>query len=186
MAANGLFSYLFSAAPAAFCVRVVVLLGGLIAATFAPLYRTLVEEPLINVNAMVTYWLLKPVADVHLHGPFVRSAEFSMEIVSGCTGIFVFLFLVAAVLAFPSSGRQKLRALLGGALLIFVLNQIRIVSLFFVGRSFPDLFDDFHVYVWQGVIIVVVAFFWYRWAVRTQSAEQTGNVPVQGDGAPAA
>ena len=87
----------------------------------------------------------------------------------------MFLFLFAAVLAFPSSWKSKGKAIVLGGAMIFVLNQVRLLTLYFIGKSFPLLFDDVHIYVWQGVIIVFVAFYWYSWAVRSQRSELPGE-----------
>lgn len=171
-----LLSFLSGDSPAAFCLRFLLLLPAFTLLTLTPWFKALVEEPLILANASLTHWLLRLMgANVTRGGAFVYSPEFSIEVVSGCTGLFVFLFLLAAVLAFPSSWASKGMAVFAGGALIFVLNQLRLLTLYFIGRSFPSLFDDMHVYVWQGVIIVIVAFGWYSWAVRTQRSEASGQ-----------
>ncbi len=168
MSAKTILSFFFSDKPAAFCVRVLLLLPAFTVLTLPPWFKTLVEEPLILLNAQLTHWFLNLMGlGVSRNGAVVHSPQFSIEVVSGCTGLFVFLFLLAAVLSFPTPWKSRGKAILFGGALIFVLNQVRLLSLFLIGKSFPSLFEDMHVYVWQGIIIVVVAFYWYGWAVGT-------------------
>lgn len=176
MSAKTVISFLLGDRPSAFCLRFLLLLPVLTLLTLAGWFKTIVEEPLILANSWLTFWFLDLMgAQVTLNGAFIYSREFSIEVVSGCTGLFVFLFLFAAVLAFPSPWKSKGKAILLGGTLIFVLNQVRLLTLYFIGTSFPSLFDDMHVYVWQGVIIVFVAFYWYSWAVGSQRSELSGE-----------
>ena len=173
-------NYLRGGSPGAFCVRLVVLLGLLTALTLAAPFKALIENPLIALNAWLSHWILDLMGEeVSRDGNFVRAREFSFEVVSGCTGLFVFLFLLSAVVAFPSSWGRRLRAIAIGAALIFVLNQLRIVSLFYVGRHYFEYFKHVHVFFWQSVIIVVTALYWYSWAARTDA----GAAPDEAAGA---
>jgi len=47
---------------------------------------------------------------------------------------------------------------------IFIINQLRVVSLFYLGRSHPAVFEEVHVYVWQPIIIVFAILVWHFWA----------------------
>jgi exosortase/archaeosortase family protein len=154
--------------PLAFGLRLVVLVGLLTALSLTPPFKSFVEEPLIDFNAWLSHYLLRLIGvEASLHGRFVYGPAFSFEVVSGCTGIFVFLLVLSAVLAFPARWRSRLVCLLGVAALIFVLNQVRIVSLYFVGAHWRERFEDMHLYVWQGFIIVAVTVYWYVWAARS-------------------
>jgi exosortase/archaeosortase family protein len=51
------------------------------------------------------------------------------------------MIFTAAVLAFPSRIKEKAWGLLGGLAGIFVINQIRRVSLFYIGSYVPSIFD---------------------------------------------
>ena len=56
---------------------------------------------------------------------------------------------------------------------------MRLYTLFLLGQSYPKLFDDVHVYIWQGVTIAVVLLYWYAWARKA-----LGPAGAAGGGAP--
>jgi exosortase H (IPTLxxWG-CTERM-specific) len=154
-----------------FLVRALLLVGALVALTQTGPYMRHVEAPMIALNARVTHETLSLLGvETTLRGDVVSASgpdAFSVQIVEGCTGLFVFVLLLGATIAFPARWRARILGLVLGASLIFVLNWLRIVTLFFVGRNYPDLFDELHVYVWQGLIIVLVTIYWYAWALRS-------------------
>jgi exosortase H (IPTLxxWG-CTERM-specific) len=154
-----------------FSVRALTLLAVLTLLTITSWFRAGIEGPLISINADVSRWILTALGTPTLRdGQHLHAAGFSVEVVSGCTGLFVFIILLAAVLAFPASWRMKAAGLAWGAALIFVLNQLRIVTLFLAGARAPWLFEDLHLFVWQGAIVVLIAFYWYAWASRALPA----------------
>ena len=69
----------------------------------------------------------------------------------------------ACVLAYPASLREKLIGLPLGAAAIIAFNLIRIIALLIVGRHQPALFDFFHLYFWQGTLVLLVAAVWLAW-----------------------
>lgn len=163
-------SYPFSATPAAFCLRLLLLIPFFTVVTLTTPFKNAVEEPLIRFSAWLSHVILSFLgAETNLSGRFISSTSTgnTIEVVSGCTGLFVFVLLLSAVLAFPARWSHRIKGLLLGAALLLCLNQARIVSLFLVHGHFPHLFDDLHLFVWQGIIIVVVTFYWYAWATRS-------------------
>ena len=50
------------------------------------------------------------------------------------------------------------------------LNQVRLVSLFFIGRWFPNAFHTAHVLVWQSLIIFFTIVIWLIWTSRVSRA----------------
>ena len=159
---------LTAATPAAFAVRALLGVTVLLVISLSPGFVEWVEVPLIRLNAWASWGLARAVGlDARLVRDLIVTGEFSVRIVSACTGVFVFFILLAAVLAFPAGWGSRLRAIALGGLLIFVLNQVRIVSLIAIGQSYPSLFEDAHHYVWQGVLVVVTAIYWYWWAGRS-------------------
>jgi exosortase H (IPTLxxWG-CTERM-specific) len=157
--------------PAGFYVRVLLLVPLLVAATLAKPFKDFVELPLMRAVAWTSHRLLRLLGtEVRLRDRYLVSSDgISLEIVSGCTGIFVFLLFLAVVLAFPARWRERLRGVAVAAVLISVLNHVRIVTLFYIGRTFPELFEELHVYVWQGILVLAVALYWYLWATRCSS-----------------
>lgn len=82
-----------------------------------------------------------------------RDLAFSMDIMFGCNGIEAMLIYASAAAAFPASWKRKLLGITSGIVLIHIGNILRITSLGLIGLYYPNLFDYFHVYVLQGMMI---------------------------------
>jgi len=159
--------YLLAPRIVPFVIRVAFLVVTLTLATQTAVFERWIESPLIDLDAGLTCATLRAFGTpAERNGPVVGTSEFRVEVVEGCTGIFVFVLLLAATLAFPARWRTRLGGVGAGAAIIFVLNWARIVTLYYLGRWRPDLFADFHLYVWQGATIVTVTLYWYVWALR--------------------
>jgi exosortase H (IPTLxxWG-CTERM-specific) len=97
-------------------------------------------------------------------GTYLSSSDYGINVVYGCNGAFATAILLSGIIAYPSRIRQKLAGVLIGIPAIFVMNQLRVISLFLLGRSYPDVFEEAHVYVWQPIIIIIAILVWDFWA----------------------
>lgn len=97
-----------------------------------------------------------------LHTEIVSSRA-RVEIMKGCEGSDVVLLAMAALLAFPLPWRRKLAGLALAALMIYAVNLIRIVSLYFALAYRPQWFNLLHGVIWQTLIILLVAVFFLFW-----------------------
>lgn len=104
--------------------------------------------------------------DVLVAGTMVSSPDFSMGIIEACTGIVPTAIFVSAVLAYPSTIRQKAIGITLGILGLYAVNLVRTTTLFAVGTHFPSVFDITHYLVWQSLMILVAIFFWLLWMSR--------------------
>jgi exosortase/archaeosortase family protein len=78
-----------------------------------------------------------------------------------------------AVIAFPASWKDKLMGILGGFLVIQVINILRISSLAYSAIHFKDLFEYIHIYIAQGMMIAVslgVFFIYLKYTKTSQKA----------------
>lgn len=93
----------------------------------------------------------------------LKSPQASLSIVRGCDGAGVAFLLMAAVLAFPTRPQRKLLGIAGALTLTYLLNQLRVVGLYFVAAYRHDWFDLLHNFLIPTFIIVVccVAFAWW-------------------------
>ncbi len=105
-------------------------------------------------------------------GTLLRVEGFAAQIDDVCTGIFVVAMYVSAVLAYPSRVVEKLKGIILGASAILILNLIRVVSLMYIGRYFPHLFESAHLLVWQSLIIFSALLVWIYWTERFVGAPQ--------------
>ena len=100
----------------------------------------------------------------------ITSSRFSVNVVQGCDSIYPTAMLWAAFLAYPSTWKSKLIGIIGGAIVLFIVNIIRIVTMFYIGMYFPSLFDMVHVYAWQALFILLTLAVWLLWAVKISKA----------------
>jgi len=96
-----------------------------------------------------------------------HTGGFSCEIDYACTALIPVLLLAAAILAWRSTWRARLTGILGGAMLLLILNQLRLVSLIWLGVHAPAWFEMAHVWLWPALLLTSVAGYWYAW-VRGQ------------------
>lgn len=118
---------------------------------------------------LAAFWLQALGYPVEVVATSITSAEFSVNIRRGCDAIEPIALLICAILAFPVLPlRLKWPALIFGSLSLFVLNLVRIISLFLVGVYVPQAFNLMHVQIWQTAFIVlaILAFIlWLLWAL---------------------
>ena len=94
-----------------------------------------------------------------------------VEVTLACSGADALALCLGAILAYPVEWRRRLAGAAGGAGLILGLNTVRIGTLGRVAAS-PAWFDALHIYVWPGVLTIVIAgyvFGWMRLADRRQA-----------------
>jgi exosortase family protein XrtM len=89
----------------------------------------------------------------------LATSRLELQILKGCDGTEAWLMLVTALVVFPATVKRRLLAVLWGTILVFGLNQLRIVSLFLVALHRPDWFDLAHGAIWQTVMVMAVAVF---------------------------
>ena len=99
-------------------------------------------------------------------GTTVSSEAFGITVVTACTGLFTTGLFLIAVIAFPTGWTSKLIGVGLGVGGIFLLNVVRLVSLYYIGVHLPGLLDPAHQLVWQSVLIVFAVALWLLWAGR--------------------
>jgi len=103
-------------------------------------------------------------AGATVYDNYLSTPSYSINIVDGCNGIYATAILISGVVAYPSALKHKLWGVLLGTAAIFALNLVRVISLFYLGQHYPDIFNEVHVYVWQPVIILWAILVWDFWS----------------------
>lgn len=149
-----------------FWVTLVLLLGTLVFVLWAARsvgFMSIIQRGL----AQITGALLNVLGhSVLVHGNTVGTEAFGISVVTACTGIFMTGLYVLAVIAYSCGWLSKLLGVLVGVGGIFLLNVVRLVTLYYVGIHLPQLFDVAHQLVWQSLMIVFVVLLWLLWAGR--------------------
>ena len=116
-----------------------------------------------RVSGTLLQWIGQPVDVI---GTVIRSSRFGVNINNGCNGVEAMLILLASIVAFPASLKARAAGLALGALVVQLLNAVRIVTLYLLGAYQPRLFDMFHTAVWQILVILSAIVFFLFWSAR--------------------
>jgi len=84
-------------------------------------------------------------------------------IIGECTAYYPIAIFVAAVLAFPSPWSRRIFGVVLGVPVMLLINQVRLVSLCYIERAWPEHFDVIHIVVWQSLIIFCTVLLWILW-----------------------
>ncbi len=138
-------------------------------------------EPYTSLVARMSGGVLGAFGEnVTVEGCLVRSPRFAVTIYNGCNGLITSIIFIAGVLAFPAGPAAKIIGILGGLVVIQVINLVRIISLFYIGVFLPEMFDSSHLVIWQSVVILSGVALWIVWATRLASPREPG--PDEGGG----
>lgn len=99
--------------------------------------------------------------------------KFPLEIGPSCDAADAMALLTAAILAFPAPWTSRVVGLVLGTAGLFILNVIRICSLYFIGTIGVGQFDFAHHDLWPVVVIFAAGLLflgWARWAQGRQLA----------------
>lgn len=121
--------------------------------------------------------LLTPAVEVKALGNQLIAPGGGITVLKGCEGTEIMFMLVAAFAAIAMPWRRRLTGLGLGILLVFCLNQVRLVALFYVYRSEPSLFNLLHGTVGPIVLILCVALYALYWMGDSREAAQP-NAPA--------
>lgn len=93
-----------------------------------------------------------------------------LSLLRGCDGTEALFLLLAAFVAMRMDWRQRLWGMAAGTLLIYLLNQARIVGLYFAVRHDRETFDLLHGLLGPLFIITAATVFFAWWTQRHATA----------------
>jgi len=105
-------------------------------------------------------------ASTRVNGTILSSNSFAVNIVAECTAVGPLVLFIGAVLAYPSRLKAKGLGVLIGLVVLTTVNVFRIVSLFWIGATYPEYLDIAHLLVWQAAIIILAIILWLFWVER--------------------
>jgi exosortase H (IPTLxxWG-CTERM-specific) len=144
----------------------VILVGAYLLIAWNPVNDNVIV-PFTTGVAKVSGALLQGIGQpVEVHGTVIRSSRFGVNINNGCNGVEAMLILLASIVAFPASLKARAIGLALGAVVVQLLNAVRIVTLYLLGAYQPRLFDMFHTAVWQILVILSAIAFFLIWSAR--------------------
>jgi exosortase H (IPTLxxWG-CTERM-specific) len=150
-----------------FLVKFLVLLLALYFLVAWPPVNDHVVVPLTAGIASVSGALLRVLGEpISVSGTAISGGGFAVNIENGCNGLETALLFVSAVLAFPAPWRARLLGGLAGLAAIQLVNLVRVVSLFWIGRHYPVFFRSSHTVIWQSAVVLFGVVLFFLWAAR--------------------
>jgi exosortase/archaeosortase family protein len=147
-----------------FIVVFVVVISAYFGLATLPWVDRHVVLPVLEISAGGASLLLNLFGfSTHVEGVIVRGKEFSVAVRNGCDPLAPIALMVAAMLGFPASLRQRFLGMGVGAVILFVLNLIRVASLYLTGRFHETWFYSLHQEWWPAVFILVALLLWWGW-----------------------
>ena len=135
----------------------------------------LVERSYSELSALIIK-IVTPGEMIEARGRILASPGMDIvEIGPECDGVAGMLILAAALLAFPRRLRDKFKGLLLGLFYLYIINLARIITLYYIYKYRPDLFELSHIYIGQAVFIIAgitLFLIWSgQWAVKDEITE---------------
>ncbi len=125
------------------------------------------QPGIVSVNASISSFILNLFGmKTFASKETVSSLSFSVNIARGCDAVEAMALFASAMLAFPAKWNYKVIGFFAGIAMLFLLNILRVISLFLTGIYFPKAFEIMHVEVWQVLFIVfaiVILILWIKW-----------------------
>ena len=123
----------------------------------------------ITVKPAVTLInLLSPSINAQALGNQIIAPGGGLVIKLGCEGLEAMFILIAAIIASSVKFKNMISGLLMGTLLVYVLNQARILILFYTNRADKALFHLLHATIAPIILIAIVGIFYYWWLNKNQ------------------
>ena len=122
-------------------------------------------------------WLARVIsgdASITADGPHLLSTRGSLNVLFGCEGMDVLLVLSAAVLVTPVTWVDRLAGLMVGVVVVFMVNQMRLLALFISIRSEPAWFGALHGLVAPLFVVALVAAYFVGWLYWSRRADIPG------------
>lgn len=133
-----------------------------------PVADRIVFQPLANLYANISGALLALLGhpNIVIGDIISSSSSFSVGLKKGCDAAEPMAIFIAGIVAFKANIKEKLKGLAGGLGILFILNIIRVITLYIAGIKHPLVFETMHLGVWQVVFILTAIALWLIWLQR--------------------
>jgi exosortase/archaeosortase family protein len=129
---------------------------------YAVIHRATVQPAVSLIN------LITPEVHARAIEFSVRAAGGGLNVLNGCEGLEALFLLIAAFVVAPLSIRSRCLGFTVGLLVVFLVNQLRILGLFYAFRADHSLFYTLHATAAPIAVIVCVTAYFYAWLIYGQ------------------
>lgn len=126
------------------------------------LERLVIDRVTVQPSAWLAS-LITPDIQPYAQGSRLKAQGGGINILNGCEGTDVLFLLIAAFVVAPLFLRPRLIGLLLGVVLVYLLNQARILALFYAWRADRGLFEIMHGYLGPLILVALVAIYFHLW-----------------------
>ncbi len=132
----------------------------------SPFFIEYIGKPILVGQAKISSLLLNLLGQgTTAEGDLISSDSYAISIKNGCDGLETLAIMLSGIIVFPIAFRLKWPGILYGTLALMVLNFIRIVGLFLVGKYYSqEVFDFLHEQGGFVIFTVLGVFLWIIWA----------------------
>ncbi|MGE5424347.1 MAG: archaeosortase/exosortase family protein [Syntrophothermus sp.] len=117
-----------------------------------------------RVVFLMNYWIMNLFSSFTVQdNVFVFANGYSLEVTFGCSGIKQILQFVVLMMIFPGPWKHKLWYIPMGAVIVFLVNVLRILLLCVVMNYLPRYFNFTHDYPLRVIFYVVIFILWGIW-----------------------
>jgi len=103
----------------------------------------------------------------------LRSGGVALEVIRGCDGAGVAFLVTSAIATFPARASRKLVGAVAGIALIYLLNETRIIGLFYALTRYKPWFNQIHVY-YAPTLMIVLGCIYFAWWVSSAKRQRSG------------
>lgn len=107
--------------------------------------------------------LLTPGVQAAASNDVLQASGERLNILNGCDGLEALFLVIAAFAVAPLAWRWRLGGMAVAVPVVFVVNQARILTLFYAFRASPPLFDALHATVTPVAVVVLMCCYFYAW-----------------------
>lgn len=134
------------------------------------------KAPILAVQAAAGGALLNLFGhSVSVANEVISGSGATVKIAGGCDGLEATALFLAAILVFPLPFKFKWPGLLGGFIVLSLLNVIRIAGLYLTQKYWPEAFDFMHIqgglYLYS-IITILLMLIWADWALKNYKKEK--------------
>ncbi|MEO1259152.1 MAG: archaeosortase/exosortase family protein [Bacteroidota bacterium] len=136
-----------------------------------------IHPHVLNAQAKLGSFLVNLLGQsTYADAQYIGGDGFNMSVSGGCDGLEVTALLVAGVLAFPSSWKEKWNGLLYGVGILTILNILRLPMLYFAGaKGSRALFDFLHIQGGFVIFISITMLLWGYWVIQVLNQRKLAN-----------
>lgn len=148
--------------------RLVAVLAAVLAGLWIIQIYPQAESVFIPLNILTAQWSAVLLAAIGMPVTqeltrLTHASGFTCEIDSACTALVPAALLTAAILGWRASWPSRLVGVLVGVVALVLINELRIVSLVWLGVHAPAWFDVAHLWLWPATLLFATAGYWYGW-----------------------